>query len=175
MTKVAFLGLGAMGSRMAPHLLAAGHELVVWNRSPEKAVPLVERGATLAGTPADAVRDVDIVITMLADPAALAAVVDGVAAGISADQTLIDMSTVGPAAVAELALKLPDGTNLLDAPVLGSLPEAEAGELRIFVGGPDALADEWMPLLSAMGSPVHVGPLGFGQKASSSPTPRSSA
>jgi 3-hydroxyisobutyrate dehydrogenase-like beta-hydroxyacid dehydrogenase len=165
MTKVAFLGLGAMGSRMAPHLLDAGHELVVWNRSPEKAAPLVERGATLAGSPAEAARDADVVITMLADPPALSAVVDGLASGMSAGQALIDMSTVGPATVAETQAKLPQGTKLLDAPVLGSLPEAEAGELRIFVGGPDDLVEKWMPLLSAMGSPVHVGPLGSGQKA----------
>ncbi|MDX6415046.1 MAG: hypothetical protein QOH23_2456, partial [Gaiellaceae bacterium] len=121
MTKVAFLGLGGMGSRMAPHLLDAGHELVVWNRSPDKAASLVERGASLAGSPADAARDGDVVITMLADPAALSAVVEGLASGMSARQTLIDMSTVGPATVEEITAKLPEGTHLLDAPVLGSL------------------------------------------------------
>lgn len=163
-TNVAFLGLGAMGSRMAPHLLDAGHALVVWNRSPDKTQPLVERGATAAAAPADAARDADVVITMLADPAALFAVVDALGDGI-AGKTLIDMSTVGPDTVADVATRLPEETDFLDAPVLGSLPEAEAAELRIFVGGPDELVAKWTPLLSALGSPLHVGSLGSGQKA----------
>jgi 3-hydroxyisobutyrate dehydrogenase-like beta-hydroxyacid dehydrogenase len=168
MSAVAFVGLGAMGSRMARRLLDSGHELVVWNRTPDKAAELVGAGAELAGSPAGAARRGDVVITMVSDPAALRAVVegpDGVAVGLGSAATLIDMSTVGPDAVARLTEALPPASRLLDAPVLGSLAEAEAGELRIFVGGPDKLVEEWTPLLSALGSPLHVGPLGAGAAA----------
>ncbi|MEV1288617.1 NAD(P)-dependent oxidoreductase [Micromonospora sp. NPDC049679] len=168
MTSIAFIGLGAMGSRMAGRLLDADHQLVVWNRSPAKARELVARGAALADTPADAARQAELVITMLADPAALRDVTegpDGVLAGASASTTLMEMSTVGPPAVARLASLLPDGVGLLDAPVLGSLAEVESGTLHIFVGGPAPLAQRWTPLLAPLGSPVHVGPLGAGAAA----------
>ena len=167
MSTVAIIGLGAMGSRMARRLLDAGHELVVWNRTPARADELAARGAELAATPADAARGADVVITMVADPAALQAVTegtDGIAAGADETTTVIQMSTVGPAAISRLAAALPAG-RLLDAPVLGSLAEAEAGELRIFVGGPDELVEEWTPPLSVLGSPLHVGPLGAGSAA----------
>jgi len=165
---VAFLGLGGMGSRMARRLLDAGHDLAVWNRTLEKAQPLSAKGARVAATPADAVRRADVVITMVADPHALTEVIEGphgVAAGISPDTTVIDMSTVGPGAVFDLAAALPDGVGLLDAPVLGSLSEVEAGSLRVFVGGPDDLVERWSPLLSVFGSVVHVGPLASGAAA----------
>lgn len=168
MTTVAFIGLGAMGSRMASRLLDAGHDLVVWNRTPEKASELVARGAAAAESPAQATRRAELVITMLADPAALRKVTEGpegVLAGATAGTTLAEMSTVGPAAVMRLAAMLPDGVGLLDAPVLGSLPEAESGSLRIFVGGPEPLAQRWMPLLAGLGSPMHVGSLGAGAAA----------
>ena len=105
---------------------------------------------------------------MVADPAALAAVTEGpsgVAAGAGASTTVIEMSTVGPAAVGRLASVLEPGTGLLDAPVLGSTSEAESGSLRIFVGGPADLVERWTPLLSALGSPRHVGALGAGAAA----------
>jgi len=86
----------------------------------------------------------------------------GVVAGIDPATTVSEMSTVGPVAVAELASALPAGTGILDAPVLGSISEAEAGTLTIFVGGPSALVERWTPLLSALGSPMHVGSLGSG-------------
>jgi 3-hydroxyisobutyrate dehydrogenase-like beta-hydroxyacid dehydrogenase len=165
---VAVVGLGNMGSRMAARLLAAGRDVVVWNRTAERAAPLVEAGATAASSPADAARRADVVITMVADPAALRAVTaepEGVAAGVGESTTVIEMSTVGPAAVARLAETLPPGARLLDAPVLGSLVEAEGGTLRIFVGGPARLVEEWTPLLSVLGSPLHVGPLGAGAAA----------
>jgi 3-hydroxyisobutyrate dehydrogenase-like beta-hydroxyacid dehydrogenase len=168
MTHVAFLGLGAMGSRMARRLLDAGHELVVWNRTAARAEPLVTAGARRADSPAGAADGAEVVITMLADPDALRWVTDGpegVAAGVHPGTTVIEMSTVGPAAVARLREVLPERAGLLDAPVLGSLAEAEAGSLRVFVGGADDLAERWMPLLSAVGTPVHVGPLGCGAAA----------
>jgi 3-hydroxyisobutyrate dehydrogenase-like beta-hydroxyacid dehydrogenase len=153
---------------MARRLLDAGYELVVWNRTPAKASELVERGAALAATPAEAAAGAEVTITMLAHPQALHAVTegaDGVAAGISATATAIEMSTVGPAAVARLARALPEGVGLLDAPVLGSLDEAQAGTLTIFVGGPQPLVERWLPLLAKLGSPMHVGPLSAGAAA----------
>src|SRR2546427_12653291 len=102
MAKLAFCGTGQMGLPMAIRLVAAGHDLTVWNRSAEKAKPLLDLGAKLADSPAAAVRDAEAAITMLADPEALEEVVlgrSGVAEGLSEAATLIDMSTVGPAAV----------------------------------------------------------------------------
>src|SRR5439155_19171571 len=134
---VAVVGLGAMGSRIAGRLLDAGYDVVVWNRTAEKAKPLVERGAQLAKNPADAAARAGALITMVTDAAAL----DSLAVDIaSASLTLIQMSTVGPAAVKRLAPAFP---NLLDAPVLGSLGEAESGTLTIFVGGPEPLSERW--------------------------------
>jgi 3-hydroxyisobutyrate dehydrogenase-like beta-hydroxyacid dehydrogenase len=168
MVTVAFVGLGGMGSRMARRLVDASHDVVVWNRTAAKSEPLVEAGARAAETPADAARDAHVVITMVADAAALQAVTEGatgVAAGMRVAATFIEMSTVGREAIARLASELPDGVGILDAPVLGSLSEVESGSLRIFVGGEPALAERWTPLLSALGTPTYVGPLGSGAAA----------
>ena len=167
-TTVAVLGLGSMGSRIARRLVERRHRVVVWNRTAAKAEPLVQLGARAAATPAEAARSAEVVLTMLADPPALRAATegpDGLASGTARSATVIEMSTVGPNAVAWLASALPDGTGLLDAPVLGSLPEAESGSLTIFVGGTSSLVDRWTPLLADLGSPVHVGPLGSGAAA----------
>jgi 3-hydroxyisobutyrate dehydrogenase len=165
---VAVVGLGAMGSRIARRLLAAGHETIVWNRTPAKLAGLVDLGATAAKSPADAARRGEVLITTVSDPAALRAVSEGgegIAVGAGATLTVIEMSTVGPAGVARLAAALPAGTPLLDAPVLGSIGEAESGSLTIFVGGPVALVEQAKPLLSILGSVLHIGPLGAGQAA----------
>ena len=168
MSAVAVIGLGRMGSRMARRLLDAGHELVVWNRTLEKAQPLVELGAT-AENPADATRRADATIIMVADPQALLDVTegpDGVAAGASEATTVIQMSTVSPAATARLASLLePAGAGLLDSPVLGSLTEVESGTLKVFAGGSDELVERWTPLLSVLGSVIRVGPIGAGTAA----------
>ncbi|MBD0348910.1 MAG: NAD(P)-dependent oxidoreductase [Thermoleophilia bacterium] len=168
MTAVAVIGLGAMGSRVARRLLGAGHEVRVWNRTPERATDLVDGGAVAAATPAEAARGADAVLTIVADPAALQAVTEGpsgVSAGVAAGSTVIDMSTIGPAAIARLAAMLPEGTGLLDAPVLGSISEVETGSLTIFVGGPAPLVEQWTPLLGELGSAIRVGPLGAGAAA----------
>jgi 3-hydroxyisobutyrate dehydrogenase/2-hydroxy-3-oxopropionate reductase len=165
---VAVVGLGAMGSRIARRLRDAGHDVAVWNRSPAPMDNLVELGATAAASPADAARRSEVVLTMLADPAALQAVTEapgGIIEGATDGLTLIEMSTVGPAAIARLASVLPPAVDFLDAPVLGSLSEVEAGKLRVFVGGAEPLVERWTPLLSALGSPLHVGPLGSGAAA----------
>jgi 3-hydroxyisobutyrate dehydrogenase-like beta-hydroxyacid dehydrogenase len=167
-TTIAVVGLGAMGSRIARRFLDAGNELVVWNRDAAKTRPLIEAGAARAESPAEAARDADVVVTMVSDPRALQAVTegsDGIAAGVSADTTVIQMSTVGLEPVARLASALPDGAGLLDAPVLGSVSEAEAGTLKVFVGGPEPLVERWTPLLSTLGGVLHVGDVGAGSAA----------
>jgi 3-hydroxyisobutyrate dehydrogenase-like beta-hydroxyacid dehydrogenase len=168
MTTVAVVGLGAMGSRIARRLLDAGHEVVVWNRTPDKTAQLVDLGAIPADTPAEAARSADAVITMVSDPNALRDVTEGptgIAASAGVSTTVVQMSTVGTEPVSRLASLLPAGTGLLDAPVLGSIAEAESGSLTIFVGGPLPLVERWTPILSEFGSPIHVGPLGAGSAA----------
>jgi 3-hydroxyisobutyrate dehydrogenase-like beta-hydroxyacid dehydrogenase len=165
MAKVAVVGLGAMGSRIARRLLDSGHQLVVWNRSGARVTPLIEAGAVAAKSPADAARQAEAVITMVSNPDALRDVTEGpagVAEGLTPATTLIQMSTVGPAATERLASALSVGAALLDAPVLGSVAEAEAGTLTIYAGGEEPLVEHWTPLLSSLGSVVHVGPVGAG-------------
>jgi len=161
--KVAVVGLGGMGSRIARRLLDAGHELTVWNRTREKAEALE---APVTASPAEAASRADVVITMVADPPALAAVTEGpegVAAGADEATTLIEMSTVGPAAVERLARVIPGP--LLDAPVLGSLNEAESGKLSIFVGGDENVFAHHRDLLETLGTPIYIGLSGSGAAA----------
>ncbi|MGW4850080.1 NAD(P)-dependent oxidoreductase [Streptomyces sp. NPDC004288] len=136
--KTAFLGLGSMGLPMARRLLDAGHPLTVWNRTAAKADALVADGAVRAATPAEAVRDADVVVTMLADPAAALAVAAEMLPALRPGTRWIDTSTVGPDTVAALAARLPVGVTLIDAPVMGSVDRAAAGELMILAGGDTA-------------------------------------
>jgi 3-hydroxyisobutyrate dehydrogenase-like beta-hydroxyacid dehydrogenase len=164
-SKVAFCGLGLMGAPMAERLLATGHDLTVWNRTREKTEPLVAKGAAEAAAPAEAARHAGVVITMLATPEALEDVVfgsGGLAEGLHEGQTYLEMSTVGPAVVRDMAERLPDGVTVLDAPVLGSVPQATNGELKIFVGGPKDAFEVIRPVLEAMGTPERLGELGAG-------------
>lgn len=165
MATVAVLGLGAMGRAFAARLLATGHEVVVWNRTPGRADPLVAAGATLATTPADAAGQVDFVILMVSDAAALAQVTagpDGALVGANPGTVLLLMATVGPSAVTELAARLPAGVELIDCPVLGSISEAGSGTLAVFVGGAYVRAE---PVLSSLGRIVPVGAVGAGSAA----------
>jgi 3-hydroxyisobutyrate dehydrogenase-like beta-hydroxyacid dehydrogenase len=160
---IAVLGLGAMGRAIAQRLLEAGHDLTVWNRTPGRDEELVSAGATRADTPADAVRGAEVVVTMLTDPPALETVLfgpDGAASTIPQTATLIDMSTVGPTAIASAAERL--SAPVLDAPVLGSVPSVEAGRLVILVGGDREVFDRHRELLAILGTPIYVGPSGSG-------------
>jgi 3-hydroxyisobutyrate dehydrogenase-like beta-hydroxyacid dehydrogenase len=124
----------------------------------------VARGATGAPSPVEAARDAEVVITMLADPAAVDQVVfghDGVAGSIGPDAVLIDMSTVGPTAIRSVGERL-QPVPVLDAPVLGSVPHAEAGSLVILVGGDRAVLSRCTEVLETMGRIQHVGPSGAG-------------
>ena len=164
MSTIAVLGLGAMGRAIAQRLLEAGHDLSVWNRTPGRDEELVTAGATRADTPADAVRDAGVVVTMLTDPPALEQVLfgpEGAASAIPPNATLIEMSTVGPTAIASAAERLAP-VAVLDAPVLGSVPSVEAGRLVILAGGDRAVFDRHAELLSVLGTPMYVGPSGSG-------------
>lgn len=157
---IAFLGLGSMGTPMARRLLAAGHRLTVWNRSPGKIRTLVEAGAVPAATPAEAVREADLVITMLADPAALHAVAEELLPALRPGTHWIDTSTVGPQAVRDLAGRLPSGVLLTDAPVMGSVDRAASGELWVLAGGP--LPGPVRRVLDTLGEVTECGPAGSG-------------
>ena len=169
--RIAFLGLGIMGSRMAANLLAAGHELTVWNRTAETAVAWGEAhpGAAVASSPAAAAEDVELVITMVVDGPDVEAVLLGPegAARTAAPGTLVaDMSTIAPAAAEALGAELSGrGLAFIDAPVTGSSPGAESGTLTIMVGGAPQDVARAMPAFEAMGTVIrHVGPLGHGQR-----------
>jgi 3-hydroxyisobutyrate dehydrogenase-like beta-hydroxyacid dehydrogenase len=164
MAKFGFLGLGAMGAPMVTRLIQAGHQVTVWNRTRSRAETFQGRAA-IADTPAAAARGVEAVITMLATPAALSEVLfgdHGVSAGMQPGTTLIDMSTVGPDHVLQVAASLPDGVGFVDAPVLGSVANAVDGSLQIFVGASQASFDRCRELLAPMGTPIHLGPTGAG-------------
>ncbi len=170
---IAFLGLGAMGRRMARRLLEAGYPLAVWNRTPDRADALVADGARRADTPRDAADGADVVIGMVTDDDASRAVwlgagedagATGAVHGLAEGAVALASSTLTPAWVQTLAGEVAArGAACLDAPVLGTRPQAEAGELIYFVGGDaDALA-RVQPVVDAMGAAVHhVGPTGRG-------------
>jgi 3-hydroxyisobutyrate dehydrogenase-like beta-hydroxyacid dehydrogenase len=163
MTTVAFCGLGLMGLPMAQRLVDAGYDVRAWNRTREKAESL--SGATAAGSPAEAATGADAVITMLATPDAVLSTVtgdDGVAAAMSSGSTLIEMSTIGPAIVHEIAESLPAGVTMLDAPVLGSIPQATNGELKVLTGGDAEVVGRWEEMLGTFGTVSHIGALGHG-------------
>ena len=156
-----------MGSRMAANLLRAGHALVVHNRTRSKARPLLARGAQWADTPADAARDAEVLVTMLADPNAVAQTAEGEHGFL---QTLregalwIDCSTVNPSfSRIEAAQARAVGVRFLDAPVAGTTGPAEKAELTFMVGGEPADVAAARPVLEAMGKRVvHAGGHGGG-------------
>jgi 3-hydroxyisobutyrate dehydrogenase-like beta-hydroxyacid dehydrogenase len=162
MTAIAFLGLGRMGALMARRVLAVGHDLTVWNRTAERAQPLVAAGARAVPTPAEAAREAEIVITMLADPAAEEAVVlgpGGVAEAIRPTACLVEISTVGPKTALAVREGLPAGTAFADAPVMGSVGAAESGNLIVLAGGDVDRVDS---VLAIFGTVVRCGAAGSG-------------
>ena len=168
MARIAFLGLGRMGSGMASRLLAAGNDLVVWNRTPARAEPLVALGARAAGSPAEAATEVDAVFVMVSDDDASRAIwtgPDGVLAGDPRPGALaIECSTLSHQWVGELSARVAEhGLRYLDAPVTG-LPEAAAsGALTLLVGGADDDLASARPLLEPVSAAVvHFGPVGAG-------------
>jgi 3-hydroxyisobutyrate dehydrogenase-like beta-hydroxyacid dehydrogenase len=164
--RLAFVGLGAMGSRLAHRLLSAGHRVTGWNRTPDKARALVAAGLAPAKTPRAAAEGAEGVFTMVTDDDALRAVAlgaDGVVAGLGTGTVLVEMSTVSAAVVRGLESAVTArGAALLDAPVSGSTITVEQGQASFIVGGEAAAVERVRPWLLGMGTAVtHVGPLGL--------------
>lgn len=166
--RVGFIGLGLMGAPMAANLQAAGYELTVYNRSPEKAAALADAGARVATGVATLAAECDVVITMLPDSSDVESVLAGRAGVFEAAKPgtlVIDMSTISPVVTRRLAAQAAAaGLIMLDAPVSGADVGARAGTLAIMVGGESPAVERAMPLLEVMGSKItHVGPSGAGQ------------
>ena len=160
--RIGWIGVGRMGAPMSQRLLAQGAQLTVFDRDAARMQPLLAAGAEAAASPAELARRCDLAISMVPDDAALAAVMgaaDGVGAAARAGLIVIDMSTVSPAASAEVAAVLaPTGAAYLRCPVSGSTATAAAGQLAFFVSGPAAALAAVAPVLDVLGSKrLHVG------------------
>ncbi len=169
-TRVAFLGLGMMGLPMALNLVRHGFDVVGYNRTAAKGEPMKAAGGSLAATPAEAVAGADFVITMLTDPAAVAAVATGEHGFLKACRPgtiWLECSTIGPTAAREFAAAAADqGVTFLDAPVLGSIQPATDGTLTFVVGGDAEAVVRATPVMEAMGKKVlHMGGVGMGAAA----------
>jgi len=158
-TTISYLGLGTMGAGMASNLLKGGYKLTVWNRSAEKCKPFARKGARAAESPADAVRDADLVIYMLSNDQAVEEVVfgaNGILSGIKEGQIAMDMSTVLPAtSLREQEAYAKRGVDFLDAPVFGSKQESAEAKLWIMAAGNKAIFEKVKPVLTKLGQTVH--------------------
>lgn len=166
--RIAVLGIGMMGQPMARRLCQAGHAVSVWNRDRSKAERLLDAGARVAASPAEAVAGADCVVTLLTDGAAVADVLfeQGAAAAMAPGALLIDMSSIMPSQAREHASRLQAlGLHHLDAPVSGGTLGAEQGTLAIMVGGEAADFARAAPLFAVLGRATQVGPHGAGQLA----------
>jgi 3-hydroxyisobutyrate dehydrogenase len=169
--KIAFLGMGTMGAPMALNLLGAGHELTVYNRTEGRTGPLAERGARVARTPADAARDVEVLVSCVSDTPDVEAVLqgdpDGAIHGLTRGGLVVDCSTISPAMTRQIAGRLAErGIGFVDAPVSGGSEGAVRGTLAIMCGGSEGDFTRARPVLEAMGAAItHVGPVGSGQVA----------
>lgn len=166
--RIGWVGVGVMGRHMAGHLMSAGHSLSVFSRTAAKCAPLVEAGATLAGSPREAAEDADVVFTMVGNPEDVESVTlgqDGVLSGLKAGGLLVDCTTSTPSlAITIAAWAGVQGVLSLDAPVSGGDIGAEAGTLSVMCGGTDAAFERARPLLDVVGSTVaHMGVAGAGQ------------
>ena len=166
MANLGYVGLGAMGGRMAARLLAKGHVVTGYNRTPSKAQWLIEQGMKWAGSPRAVCEAADVIFVMVGDSAALEVVAggpDGLLAGLRAGQVVIDMSTVSPSVSRAVAAKARQkGADMIDAPVSGSVATLEQGKLSVMVGGQGATFERVKPLLEDVGSKVtHVGENGL--------------
>jgi 2-hydroxy-3-oxopropionate reductase len=168
--RLGFIGLGAMGRPMALHLLRAGHEVAVWARRPQSALPLLDAGAVCCATPADVARRAEIVFTVVtsgADVEQVALGADGLIEGFAPGSILVDMSTIAPGTACAIAQSLAArAVDMLDAPVSGGETGAMAAALAIMVGGKATVLDRVRPLFALLGKRVvHVGDNGAGQVA----------
>ncbi|MCI3206397.1 MULTISPECIES: NAD(P)-dependent oxidoreductase [Pandoraea] len=166
--QIAFLGTGLMGAHQVRRLLGAGHDVRVWNRTLDKALPLATDGAFVAAGPAEAARGADVLIAMLENGDVVEQLLfgDGVAEALKPGAIVIDTSSIKPSQARDHAQRLMGmGLRYLDAPVSGGVVAAQAGTLAIMVGG-DAVDVEALHLVfEPMGRATHVGPHGCGQLA----------
>src|SRR5918998_2505086 len=163
--KVGFAGLGAMGAGIAQRLLTAGYDVTGWNRTKEKAQPLLEAGMGWADTPRELAESVDLLFTMLTNTAAIEATAagpDGVLAGLGEGKVWADISTIAPDASVALAERVrATGASFLDCPVSGSPATLAAGQMSVMVGGDRAAFDRIEPVLHAIGpKDTYIGPNG---------------
>jgi 3-hydroxyisobutyrate dehydrogenase-like beta-hydroxyacid dehydrogenase len=165
MADLGYVGLGVMGSAITRRLLDAGHTVTVWNRTREKAEPLLEAGARWADSPRAVAESSDVVFTMVTNTTAVQAVTegpDGILAGLAPGKVYVDMSTASPANARALAEKVAGvGAQMLDAPVSGTSITVEQGKASVMVGGDDDAFERVKPILEAIGPKVfHLGPNG---------------
>lgn len=162
---IGFIGLGIMGRPMAVNLLRAGYPVVAYNRSQRPVEQLAEKGAERAGSPREVAERSEVTITMLPDSPQVIEVMNGVLAGASPGQLVIDMSTISPVVAAQLAARARgEGVGMLDAPVSGGDVGAQQGTLSIMVGGERADFERAYSILEVLGKTItHVGGCGSGQ------------
>ena len=165
--RLGFIGLGAMGSRMAGRLLAAGYDVTVFNRSRERMRPLEQRGAKAAESPGEVAANADVILVSVADDLAVETVITGVDGALGAARAgaiVVNMSTTSPALSRRLSeTALLKGVSLLDAPVSGSTPQAEQGQLIIFVGGEPSAYERTRTIFAVLGrESFYIGPAGSG-------------
>jgi 3-hydroxyisobutyrate dehydrogenase-like beta-hydroxyacid dehydrogenase len=165
MAELGYVGLGVMGGGVARRLLDAGHTVYGWNRTKEKAQPLLDAGLQWCDTPREVAQRSEIVFTMVTNTAAVKAVTDGpdgILAGLTPGKVYVDMSTASPDNTRALAVRVAElGAHMLDAPVSGSVITLEQGKLSVMVGGDEDVFARVLPVLEAIGPKVfHVGPNG---------------
>ncbi len=166
--RIGFIGLGIMGKPMAGHLVKAGYEVTVWNRTASKTREIAKAGARLGASPKDVASRSDVTITMVADTPDVRQVIlgaEGVIEGVRRGAVVVDMSTVSPIATREIAGILAEkGVEMLDAPVSGGEKGAIEATLSIMVGGKPEVFERVLPVFQAMGKNiVHIGGNGAGQ------------
>jgi len=163
--ELGYVGLGVMGGGVVRRLLDAGHTVTGWNRTKDKAAPLLEAGMRWGETPREVAKRSEIVFTMVTNTAAVKAVTegpDGILAGLEEGKVYVDMSTASPANTRALAARVAElGAHMLDAPVSGSVITLEQGKLSVMVGGDEDVFARVLPVFEAIGPKVfHVGPSG---------------
>jgi len=162
MANLGFIGLGLMGSRMVKRLLAAGHQVSGYNRTRAKAEALIQAGMRWKNSPREVAQAADITLSMVTDSAALSFIADGddgILAGLSTGKIYVDMSTVSPKLIRNLAARATaTGADMLEAPVSGSLPAAESGTLIIYVGGSADALEKVRPVFEHISQKIiHIG------------------
>lgn len=160
--RVAMLGTGLMGAPMAVRLLEGGQTVTAYNRTPEKLAPLEAAGATTAATPAEAIAAGECVVVMVTNaPAIRELLLSETARPALSERTILQMSTIAPDESRAIAAEVQAaGGDYLEAPVLGSIPQAQSGTLQVMVGGTVEQFRQWSPFLKYFGPPEHVGATG---------------